>query len=322
MVRRSSNRGRSRRVEPGLVNRLRFLRLIGSIDCDDRALSGRWAQRTITGRSRTAPSRQVSLRLNGPGETSGGPGCCRCQHEDMTASASRRTLPGWALDEVDSAGRENLDAQHVARYDAKEDAGAAEEVVMLQSHGLDSDARVVDLGAGTGQFTLAAAPVCTQIVAVDVSPIMLARLRAKVAEADLRNVEVVEAGFLSYEREGPPTDLVYSRLALHHLPDFWKGVALQRIREVLAPGGVFRLSDVVYHFDAAEAEERIEAWCATAGAQVDGEWTRAEYEEHVRDEHSTYTWLLEPMIERAGFAIEQADYADDGIFAHYLASAT
>lgn len=36
----------------------------------------------------------------------------------------------------------------------------------------------------------------------------------------------------------------------------------------------------------------------------------AEYgkaEEHVRDEHSTFTWLLEPMIERAGFAIEQAD---------------
>jgi SAM-dependent methyltransferase len=115
---------------------------------------------------------------------------------------------------------------------------------------------------------------------------------------------------------------VYSRLALHHVPDFWKGVALQRIRKVLRPGGMFRLSDVVYHFDAAEAEERIEAWCATAGDQVDGEWSRAEYEEHVRDEHSTYTGLLEPMLERAGFVIQEADYADDDIFAHYLARAT
>ncbi len=240
----------------------------------------------------------------------------------MAASASRRTLPGWALHEVAGAGRENLDAQHVARYDAKEDGGAAEEVAMLRRNGLDPDASVVDLGAGTGQFALAVAPVCGQVAAVDVSPIMLARLRVKVEAADLRNVDVVEAGFLSYEREGPPADLVYSRLALHHLPDFWKGVALQRIRDMLAPGGVFRLSDAVYHFDAAEADERIEAWCATAGAPVDDEWTRAEYEEHVRDEHSTYTWLLEPMIERAGFAIEQAEYADDGIFAQYLARAT
>ena len=41
-------------------------------------------------------------------------------------------------------------------------------------------------------------------------------------------------------------------------------------------------------------------------------------EEHVRDEHSTFTWLLEPMIEKAGFEIEQAEYSDDGILASYL----
>lgn len=240
----------------------------------------------------------------------------------MAASTSRRTLPGWAIDEVASAGRENLDLAHVARYDGKEDGGAAGEVAMLQAYGLVAGSIVVDLGAGTGQFTLAAAGAGARVVAVDVSPVMLERLRAKVAAADVGGVEVVEAGFLSYEHQGPPADLVYSRLALHHLPDFWKGVALQRIRAVLRPGGVFRLSDVVYHFDAAEAEGRIEAWCATAGDRVDGEWSRAEYEEHVRDEHSTYTWLLEPMLERAGFTIEEAAHTDDGIFAHYLARAT
>ena len=31
--------------------------------------------------------------------------------------------PTWRLDEVASAGRENLDAEHVALYDEKEDAG-------------------------------------------------------------------------------------------------------------------------------------------------------------------------------------------------------
>jgi hypothetical protein len=38
------------------------------------------------------------------------------------------TRPGWLLDELAFAGRENLDPEHAARYDAKEDAGAREEV--------------------------------------------------------------------------------------------------------------------------------------------------------------------------------------------------
>jgi SAM-dependent methyltransferase len=226
--------------------------------------------------------------------------------------------PSWVLDELAFAGRENLDAEHVARYDGKEDAHAADELAALRAAGLGEDATVVDLGAGTGQFTLVAAAAVRRVVAVDVSPVMLDHLRAKLRERGVENVECVRAGFLTYEHEGDPADLVYSRLALHHLPDFWKAIALTRIADMLAPGGVLRLSDVVYGFDPSEAEERLERWMSDlAQESVEGGWTRAELEEHVRDEHSTFTWLLEPMIERAGFAIEQADYSDDGIFAHY-----
>ncbi|MDD9372322.1 MAG: hypothetical protein PV358_19530, partial [Acidimicrobiales bacterium] len=53
----------------------------------------------------------------------------------------------WWPDEVTHAGRENLDPGHVARYDDKEDAGAADEVALLRSHGLHSAATVVDIGA-------------------------------------------------------------------------------------------------------------------------------------------------------------------------------
>ena len=229
-------------------------------------------------------------------------------------------MAGWMLDEVASAGRENLDPVHVARYDAKEDAGAAGEVALLSAWGLGRGAVVVDIGAGTGQFTLAVAPMCERVVAVDVSPVMLDALRARVEAAGLANVEVVPAGFLSYEHHGPPADFVYSRYALHHLPDFWKGLALTRAAGILRPGGVLRLRDVVFAFDPAEAADRIEAWCATGAAEParEGDWTRAELEEHVRDEHSTFTWLLEPMIRRSGFAIERADYSEDGIVAAYV----
>ena len=226
--------------------------------------------------------------------------------------------PGWLLDELASAGRENLDADHVARYDDKMDSGAAVEVALLRSLGLTGGSVLVDLGAGTGQLTLAAAAVCRRVVAVDVSPVMLERLNARVRAEALTNVEVVHGGFLTYDHQGEPADAVYSRYALHHLPDFWKAVALARMRAMLAPGGLLRLSDVVWNFGPDEAPERIEAWCATAGTQVDGEWSREELEEHVRDEHSTFTWLLEPMIERAGFTIETATYSGDGIDAQYV----
>jgi ubiquinone/menaquinone biosynthesis C-methylase UbiE len=236
---------------------------------------------------------------------------------------SAAPAPGWLLDEVASAGRENLDAEHVARYDAKEDAAAAAEVLFCRELGLNDQSVVVELGVGTGQFALAVAPACARVVAVDVSPVMLRALRSKIErskndQAQFDNIEVVQAGFLTYEHEGSPADIVYSRYALHHLPDFWKAVALSRIYDMIRPGGLFRLWDVVFSFEPGEAADRIEAWCATGGVEVEADWSRAELEEHVRDEHSTFTWLLEPMIQRSGFAIEAAEYSADGIFAQYV----
>jgi ubiquinone/menaquinone biosynthesis C-methylase UbiE len=232
------------------------------------------------------------------------------------SEVDERVSPGWRVDELASAGRENLDAGHVSRYDAKEDAGADGEVRLLERLGLGPGTELVDLGAGTGQFALAAAAVCARVVAVDISPVMVRRLQEKLAAAGVTNVEVVQAGFLSYEHRGRPADVVYSRFALHHLPDVWKAVALERVRRLLRPGGILRLWDIVYDFDPAEAEERFEAWCATG---VKGDWSREELEEHVRDEHSTFTWLLEPMIERCGFEIEDVDRSPDGFFASYIA---
>ncbi len=231
-----------------------------------------------------------------------------------------RNPDSWWLDERRHAGREHFDEQHARRYDAKMDAQAAEEIALLQEAGaLGPRSSVVEIGAGTGQFSLAAAPVCMRVVAVDVSPVMLARLQEKLDQGGADNVEAVDAGFLTYRHSGEPADIVYSRFALHHLPDFWKGLALQRIAGMLRPRGVLRLSDVVYSFEPADAERRIEAWITeTMAADVEDGWTRGELAEHVRDEHSTFTWLLEPMIERAGFAVIDTDYSASGMFARYL----
>jgi SAM-dependent methyltransferase len=222
------------------------------------------------------------------------------------------------LDELAFAGPEHLDPRYVEGYDQKARFDPEEDLALLRAHGLGTGSTLVDLGAATGTFALAAASETGRVVAVDVSPAMVAAARAKVATRGVVNVECVQAGFLGYEHTGEPADFVYSRNALHHLPDFWKAIALQRIAALLRPGGLLRLRDIVYAFEPGEAETVVAAWLAAAAPTDEAGWTRKELEAHVRDEHSTFNWLLEPMIERAGFEIEQADYGSLRIYAQYL----
>ena len=214
----------------------------------------------------------------------------------------------WWLDEVACAGAEHLDAAYVAGYERKAGFDPAEDVEVLERLGLGADSSVIDAGAGVGTFALAVAPRCRSVVAVDVSAAMNAVLRERIAEAGLGNVTVVEAGFLSYDHRAPPVDFVYTRNALHQLPDFWKGIALRRLAATLRPGGILRLRDLVFDFDPDDAGERIEAWLAGAVSDPAVGWTAAELAEHVRIEFSTYCWLLEPLLQRAGFEILEREF--------------
>ncbi len=150
----------------------------------------------------------------------------------------RPQTPDWWLDELAHAGGEHLDAGYVAGYDRKAGTDPTADLELLRDHGLDETSTLIDLGAGTGGLALAAARACRRVVAVDVSPAMLSALRARAEEMRLANVECVRAGFLTYAHRGDPADFVYSRNALHHLPDFWKGIALRRVASMLRPNGV------------------------------------------------------------------------------------
>jgi SAM-dependent methyltransferase len=222
-------------------------------------------------------------------------------------------------DESAFAGPEHLDAAYVLGYDAKAGFDPREDLDLLRERGLGAESTLVDLGAGTGTFAVAAAPFCRRVVAVDVSLAMVAAIRAKAAAAGAANVEPVQAGFLSYEHTGPPADFVYTRNALHHLPDFWKAIAIQRVAGLLRAGGILLLHDLVFACEPDEADAVVEAWLETgAGRSPEQGWTREEYEVHLRDEFSTFSWLLEPMLERAGFEIQQADYGTLRVYAAYV----
>lgn len=228
--------------------------------------------------------------------------------------------PRWFPDELALSGQEHLDPVYAAGYDRKSGGGIENEVEVLVGLGLEPESTLVDLGAGTGALALLAAERCRRVVAVEPSGAMLAVLHERL-RATPNDVEVVQAGFLSYEHTGPPADFAYSRNALHHLPDFWKAVALERIHAALRPGGLLVLRDVVYSFDVREAEETFERWFAGAAKEPAEGWTQADFEEHIREEHSTFTWLLEPILERTGFEIQSRDYRPQRTYAGYVCRA-
>jgi ubiquinone/menaquinone biosynthesis C-methylase UbiE len=223
----------------------------------------------------------------------------------------------WTIDETAHAGADHLDPAVVAVYDQKQGHPDPEpDLSAFAGHGLTRTSTIVDLGSGTGQFALAAARRFGHITAVDVSPVMLALLADRASANGLTNLDCVHGGFLSYEHVGPPADGVYTRNALHHLPDFWKALALERIAGIMRSGAVLRIRDLIYDCRPSEVDDVFDRWFAQAVDQPALGYTRADLMEHIRTEHSTFRWLLEPMIAAAGLEIETAEF-DQSVYGAY-----
>jgi ubiquinone/menaquinone biosynthesis C-methylase UbiE len=97
--------------------------------------------------------------------------------------------------------------------------------------------RALEIGAGTGYFTLnlLRAGVVGEAVATDISPGMLSRLERSAGEMGLRvETAACEAAELPFEDDS--FDLVFGHAVLHHLPDL--AAAFREFRRVLRPGGV------------------------------------------------------------------------------------
>ncbi len=215
----------------------------------------------------------------------------------------------WLLDESAFAGAEHLDATFVEGFDQKQGRpDPALDIEAFLAQGLDVSSTIVDLAAGTGQFAIPAALQFRRVVAVDISPAMLAFLRREAAGYGLSNLETVLAGFLSYEHRGPPADGVHSRHGLHQLPDFWKALALDRMARMLRPGGVLRIRDLIYDFAPGRAVEVFERWLAGAATDPADGYTAQDYARHIRTEHSTFRWLFEPMLNATGFDIVAVEF--------------
>lgn len=224
----------------------------------------------------------------------------------------------WQYDENIQVGTDYRDRAAVAAYDqsmARLRNVEAEARAIAIALALPTDAEVWEIGTGTGECALALAPAVARVFASDVSPEMLACARDKAAERGIGNVQFEHGGFLSGFRPPWPVDAVVSQLALHHLPDFWKGRALTAVAAMLRSGGRFYLRDVVFPGGVDDYDAYFAAIVSALRAQA-GDTVAAQTIQHIKAEYSTYDWILEGLLKRSGLRIRER--SQNGFLATYV----
>jgi 2-polyprenyl-3-methyl-5-hydroxy-6-metoxy-1,4-benzoquinol methylase len=94
--------------------------------------------------------------------------------------------------------------------------------------------RVLEIGAGTGIFTLDIARNCTEVLAADLSGKMLERLEGKAAAAGIRNIRILQGNVETLEFEGS-FSVVCAFSALEYLVDL--PAFFTRLARHVEPGG-------------------------------------------------------------------------------------
>lgn len=233
-------------------------------------------------------------------------------------TVSHTQTPCWQYNEMQHVGTDYARMEEVQAYDERMrklrdidgEIRHALQMLNLQPHHT-----LLEIGTGTGSLAIAAAGLCRRVVAVDISPIMLQYASGKARAKGVNNVEFVHAGFLTFACD-EPFDAAASQLALHHLPDFWKTVAMRRLAGMIRPGGRFFLQDVVYSFDADGFVPAVEGWLADYASKA-GPHRAEDAARHVRNEHSTMAWIMDGILQRAGFRIEKTAFLGK-LFAEYV----
>ncbi len=215
----------------------------------------------------------------------------------------------WAWDEFQQVGTDYESEAEVAVYDKRmrelRDIDSENHFILNLLKLPDTDCNILEIGVGTGAFIRLASTKCLNAVGIDISPVMLKYAESKNREAGLTNIELKNAGFLTYDYPKQFFDGIVSGLAFHHLPDVWKAVALKKIHASLKPGGRLILVDVVFDWKDETPEEYF-----SRIVEINTE-SRSNFVNHIAREYSTFDWIMTGLLERSGFLIESNTCPND-----------
>jgi SAM-dependent methyltransferase len=172
--------------------------------------------------------------------------------------------------------------------------------------GIETFGRSLEIGAGTGYFSLnlLQAGVVREAVCSDISPGMLRALSDNAARLGLE-VETRACDAEDLPFEAGAFDLVLGHAVLHHLPDLRR--AFREFRRVLRPGGV-----VLFAGEPSHHGDRLAAYPKRAAAAVAPLWRRAMRAGPVRNgdaDGGAETHELEGLVDVHAFTPETLEGA-------------
>ncbi|NLN43156.1 MAG: class I SAM-dependent methyltransferase [Methanosarcina sp.] len=226
--------------------------------------------------------------------------------------------PRWYYNEFKQTGIDYTDLKEVQAYDLRmqklrdieNEANSIRKLLNIKN----TDA-VLEIGTGTGELALKLSAHCRKVVAIDVSKTMINFAKVKAENLKEAKIQFHNAGFLTYDNCDEPFDAVVTQLALHHLPDYWKMMALRRVYRMLKEGGKFYLRDVVFPSMIQDYDSYFDEIITQLKKSVGNEIAK-ETETHIREEFSTLDWIMEGLLKSVGFHIESVK--SDGFMACYL----
>lgn len=227
-------------------------------------------------------------------------------------------MKDWFYNEQKHAGVDYSHKDNAYIYDAQMESfrdyeKEANEFVDKLGAETPEELLLIDIGCGTGAFGVHAAKYFNKVLAVDVSKEMLSIAKSKAEALNLDNIEFHNSGFLNFKSK-EEADIVFTKWAFHHLPDFWKQAALININTMLKIDGLFLLTDVIFKY-APDFEQNIEQLLQDLSQKNSHDFVE-ETKVHIREEYSTFDWIMHGLIERAGFEIE-AIHAVDPLASEY-----
>lgn len=222
----------------------------------------------------------------------------------------------WQYDEFKQVGKDYSQKDEVEVYEKTHSQFrdiVQESKDLIKTLNLSSNDTLIDFGSGTGVFAIEAAKKCKKVYAVDISLEMLDYARQKAQKESIANIEFVHSGFLNFSTKPDSVDFITSTFSFHHLPDFWKKIALKRVWGMLKTGGILYLKDVV--IADTEPIHNITEFIDVQ-TKLGGDFLKEDAELHFKEEFSTYDWVIEAMLAQIGFETLNKDM-DVGLIATY-----
>ncbi len=140
---------------------------------------------------------------------------------------------------------------------------------LLSAGLLKEDMVLVDLGAGDGYLSRAAAANVDTVIAVDISGAMIAELTKKASKEGLKNIQCIVSDGCDMPLADNSADIVCANMFLHHIEE--PVTAIKEMYRILKPGGRVFLADLMEHGNRELKEAMHDVWQGFSKREI-SEW--------------------------------------------------